>query len=327
MPEKRRRAPWPPRFVTPRCTAVGIILLSTCLPAVGAPPPRPAEAERSQRELVQVADGRLTVDVREASLSEVLEEIARQSGLVLKGHTSIDVRIDAQFDRLPLEHGLRVILDGQRYAVRYSLVTGDDGRAMVRVPSVLWIFPPHDLAPPEGGPANDGADAGSGDGSLDLQRLRAVLESAEDAWDKEDALEAIAEAEDPQVALPLVRFALTDRDEDVRLAAVEALATIGGEGAAEALEIALRDPESWVREGAIETLEAIGGDRAAQSLAVALQDEDADLREQAVDALGEIGSPTALQLLEYAWASDTDEAVRAAAEAWLEELSHQSPRP
>ncbi|MCH7749745.1 MAG: HEAT repeat domain-containing protein [Acidobacteria bacterium] len=84
--------------------------------------------------------------------------------------------------------------------------------------------------------------------------MRAVLESADDPWDREDAVEALAESEQPDVAVPLLRMALTDRDEYVRLSAVEALATLGGDGAAEALELALRDEHSVIREEAIETL-------------------------------------------------------------------------
>ena len=159
------------------------------------------------------------------------------------------------------------------------------------------------------------------DDDVDVSAVRAALNS-DDAWDREAAGETLAERGRPQVAVPLIRFVLTDRDETVRRAAVEALATLGGDRATEALAIALRDEDHWIRELAIETLEVIGGDQAAQSLTVALQAEDVDLRERAVDALGGIGGPVAIQLLEYAWAGDDDESVREAAAAWLTELHH-----
>ena len=308
--------------VTPEAERDGLTAL---IPACGALQARPTEPEHSQGvRLIHFADGLLTVNVRDARLSELLEEIARQSGLALQGHRSLADPITVELRQRPLEEGLRVILDDQSYALEYSLERRDEDREIPRVPKGLAIFPKREHSDAQRGGVDHGGEAGLGDVSIDIPRLSGVLESSEDVGDREDAIDVLAESGRPEVVLPLIRFALMDRDEDVRLAAVEALATLGGQGAAEALEIPLRDEESGIREGAIDALAAIGTERAAQSLVIALQDEDADLRKQAIDALGEIGSPTALQILEYAWAGDTDESVRAAAEFWLEELRDQS---
>ena len=304
---------------------LGVVVLAVFVS--GAAQAQPTESERSQNvQLVRVANGLLTLDVHEALLSDLIEEIARQSGLVLEGQTSLIERITAQFQQMRLDEALRVVLDGQSYALEYSLVAGDGG-GLGRIPTRLRIFRREGGSRASSGPANHEDQANLGNVSIDLPRLAAVLEGPDDGdgqFDKWDAIEALGESGQAEGALPLLRFALADQDEDVRQAAVEALATLGGAGAAEALEIALRDQESWIREEAIEALEAIGGDRAAQSLVVALQDEDADLREQAVEALGELGGPTALQLLEYAWAADSDDAVRTAAAEWLEVLRDKS---
>ena len=301
-----------------------VALLAVFLPF--AAQAQPTESERSQNaQLVHAANGLLTLDVHEASLSDLLKEIARKSGLALEGQASLTERVTAQFQQMRLDEALRVVLDGQSYALEYSLVAPAGG-GVTRVPTRLRIF--------QGG----GSGASSGPGgreleenldntSIDLPRLASVLEGADDVdglFDKWDAIEALGESEPSEGGLPLLRFALADQDEDVRLAAVEALATFGGEGAAAALEIALRDQEDSIREEAIDALEAVGGERAEQSLAIALQDKDAFLREQAVEALGELGGPTALQLLEYAWAADSDDSVRTAAAAWLEALRDQN---
>ena len=287
---------------------------------------RPAE-QRQSVHVVEVAHRLVTMQVRNASLSEVLDEIARQTGLVIEGHATVDSRITIDLEQLDLEAALRLILEGQSYALEFALETIPDERDNVRVPQRLRIFPDDpDVAARSWSP-DDAADAGLDGHTIDPTKIRAILESSDDPWDRGDAVEALAESEQPHVAVPLITVALIDRDEDVRLAAVEALATLGGDGAAEALQTALRDEESTIREAAIETLEALGGDQAARSLAVALHDTDADLRERAVDALGNIASPSAIQLLEYAiqlleyaWAADKDAWVREVAAAWLTEL-------
>ena len=293
---------------------------AACMPVSVDALARPAEQLQSVH-VVEVAHRLVTVQVRDAPLSEVLDEIARQTGLTIEGHAAIDSRMTIDLEQIRLEAALRLILEGQSYAVEFALEAIPDKGEHIRVPQRLRISPDDpDVAARSWSP-DDVADAGLDGNTIDPTKIRAVLESSDDPWDREDAVEALAESGQPHVAVPLITVALIDRNEDVRLAAVEALATLGGDAAAKALQTALRDEESTIREAAIETLEALGGEQAARSLAVALQDTDADLRERAVDALGNIASPSAVQLLEYAWAADEDASVREAAAAWLTELS------
>ena len=89
---------------------------------------------------------------------------------------------------------------------------------------------------------------------MDVSRLPAVLEDAAEARANKEALENLAESGLRHVAVPLVPFALADRDEAVRPGAVDALATLGGTEAAEVLESAGRDEERSVREQAIQPM-------------------------------------------------------------------------
>ena len=214
----------------------GVALLAAFMCGARVPQARPAEPERTPgAQLVHVANGLLTVNVRETSLKELLEEIARQSGLVLEGEASIAERITIQLHQLHLEEGLRVILDGQSYALEYSLATRDEDRQIIRVPTRLRIFPRGDLSAAQREPVDREAEAGLGDASMDVPRLPAVLEDAAEARVNEEALEALAESGLRHVALPLVPFALTDRDEAVRQVA-DALGDIGGSTAVQPLE-------------------------------------------------------------------------------------------
>ena len=73
-------------------------------------------------------------------------------------------------------------------------------------------------------------------------------------------------------------------------------------------------------EAAVDALANIGGDQAAQVLATALEDEDSSVREEAVEALGEIGGEAAIDLLEQALSYE-DESIRETAAEMLTELT------
>ena len=104
---------------------LGVAVLAVFVP--GTVQARLAERGRSQNvQLVHVANGLLTINVHEVPLSKLLKEIARHSGLALQGQASIAEWITVQFQQVRLEDGLRSILDGQSYALEYSLVTSDE---------------------------------------------------------------------------------------------------------------------------------------------------------------------------------------------------------
>ena len=188
----------------------GVALLAVFVP--GAVQARTAERSRSQNaQLVHVANGLLTIDVHEASLRKLLEEVARQSGLTVEGQASIAEWITVQFQEIRLEEGLRLLLDDQSYALEYSLLTRGEGN-IARVPTRLWIFRKGGGSRASSGSVGHEAQANLGNVSIDLPRLRAVLEGADDdRWDKWDAIEALAESEHAEAALPLLRFALAAR--------------------------------------------------------------------------------------------------------------------
>ncbi len=282
---------------------------------------QPSESAR----LIQFANDLLTVNVKDVSLKELLQEIARQSGLSVVGSGSLDERVTIEFHNLPLDEGVRLILRHHSFALAHAQQAPERGQAAVARPETLWIFSKKGKVYPSKTTVVDGnrhRDALK-DVPRDIPRLQVALMS-EDSLEREDAVYALGESKRPE-AVPLLSLALEDANEDVRKAAVDALEEIGGDEAAQALAIALRDEDSWVREEAVEALEEIGGDKATQVLAIALRDEDSSIREEAVEALGEIGGETAIDLLKQALA-DEDESIRETAADILAELTAPKAR-
>lgn len=243
--------------------------------------------------LVRIANNLLTVKVHDASVEELVEEIARQSGLNIVWYGTISERITLDFQGLALDQALARIL--RRHSFALASAQGGEGEGTAARPRKLWIIPKGaEGSPPQAAAANESErDDVLQDESLDITLLIAALRS-EDSWEREEAVEALGEIGGPESA-QFLGVALTDEDEDVRQAAIAALAHIGG-------------------------------DRAAQVLAVALEDEDEWFREEAVEALGEIGGNSAIRLLEQAL-SDEYDGVRDTAEELLEELRQDSSEP
>jgi hypothetical protein len=243
--------------------------------------------------LVRSTNNLLTVKVHDASVEELIEEIARQSGLNIVWYGTISERITLDFQGLALDQALARIL--RRHSFALASAQGGEGEGTAARPRKLWIIPKGaEGSPPQAAAASESErDDVLQDESLDITLLIAALRS-EDSWEREEAVEALGEIGGPESA-QFLGVALTDEDEDVRQAAIAALAHIGG-------------------------------DRAAQVLAVALEDEDEWFREEAVEALGEIGGNSAIRLLEQAL-SDEYDGVRDTAEELLEELRQDSSEP
>ena len=247
----------------------------------------------SPPRLVRFANDLLTVKVHDASVEELVEEVARQSGLNIVWYGTISERITLDFQGLALDQALARIL--RRHSFALASAQGGEGEGTAARPRKLWIIPKGaEGSPPQAAATNESErEDVLQDESLDITLLIAALRS-EDSWEREEAVEALGEIGGPESA-QFLGVALTDEDEDVRQAAIAALAHIGG-------------------------------DRAAQVLAVALEDEDEWFREEAVEALGEIGGNSAIRLLEQAL-SDEYEGVRDTAEELLEELRQDSSEP
>ena len=162
----------------------------------------------------------------------------------------------------------------------------------------------------------------------DLAGLFGALNNKRNVYIRRDAAKALGEIGDATAMEPLIA-ALKDPKKDVRDAAVEAIAKIGGDpravaafaeplkngnsiareeaasslgkirhkSAVEHLIPALKDEDCFVRQSAAASLGKIGDPSAVEALAQTLKDEDKDVRQTAAIALGEIGGTTAVEPL------------------------------
>ncbi len=266
----------------------------------------------------------VTVRAHGASVRAIVQEIARQRGLVVVSREPLDQRVTLDIRRLPLSEALGRILRDESFLLA-AIYEPPGARQSPTVTRKLWVF-----SRESGADGRASADVSLGDVlarpdslHVDADELADSLSLAfgdSDANVRADAVSALGSTRGDPAAAALASAALSDAAPSVREEAAYALGEIGGETSLRALEQALADPEHDVREAAIGALASIGGDQSALALAVVLNDQDASLRAEAVDALGEIGGDTAIRLLQRV-SADEESYIRESAVELLADLS------
>jgi hypothetical protein len=276
---------------------------------------------------VEIAAAVVTVKARNVAVVDLLEEIARQSGLVVDLEGPLDKCATIEFDRLTLPEALDRILRDQNFALRYyDPIFSADGAREAR-PSKLWVFRKESregVVVPEIGKAgliqqDDLGGQGSPEADDSLDRLRPALADG-NAKVRLEAVSELAGIYGVSATVALADAAMFDEDPAVREEAVHGLGESGDPTGMQVLELALMDPDLRVREAAVEAVGDIGGDDSARVLESALNDEVASLREEAVYALGDIGGEIAIGLLRQAL-TDRQSQVREAAAEVLADMS------
>ena len=109
-------------------------------------------------ELQVTASGNgLTVVSREAAVEDILLEISRQNGLVVRIEGSISASLTLEFHDLPLDQALRRVLADQNYLLGHNAAGGRPGSAG-SPPGRLWVFASGNTdAPGSAPPSPDGA--------------------------------------------------------------------------------------------------------------------------------------------------------------------------
>lgn len=252
-----------------RSTAVGFrclggsllaLALSAALAQAGdAPGPTAAAAahgaprERGQAQAtrqdaaeldVEVSDtGLVSIDVREAELADVLNGLATSAGLSIRSTEPLDDCITIAFERLPVAAAVSRLLHGHRFALLYL---GPWAGAPEESPNRLLIF------------------SAEGAAQVPERTIEPQATISDDPLARIDAVIRLAASDEVLAAAELTRIALSDPDGAVREEAVYALGELRSAQSRVALVHALRDPAEDVREAALIALADAGAERAAE---------------------------------------------------------------
>jgi hypothetical protein len=86
---------------------------------------------------VEYADGRITADLKDADLSEVLGEITKQAKLEVRG-TPTAQRLSVRLEAVPLVDALSRLLQGQSFALTYDQAGELKGVRFLRPSTTPW---------------------------------------------------------------------------------------------------------------------------------------------------------------------------------------------
>ncbi len=282
------------------CIAAGLTLFCSIV----------AVAQNRPVLFVDVNGASTTIVAIDATLRDILEEIAMQSGIIVYSKSSLDMRVSHSIQDKSVPDVIRQILKDQKFTLHYI---SDAATGLPVFGSRLWIFA-DDATPATplwnvGEPAPDWSLRYAA-GDSEKNRLSTVSNIATQEDKTGVDLELFAAMNDPSVA--------------VREEAVFGLGELNDPASIRYLKNALYDPDRRVRVAAITALAETANNDAAVALSSLLNDENVSIRSETIHALADIGGNVARYYLQQAL-GDTNEINRETAAGYLAEFASMKP--
>jgi hypothetical protein len=248
-------------------------------------------------------DGRLSVTAEKARLAEILQAIARLTGMEVRGAEALDEEVSVQFSGLALGEALKRLLLHVNHLVLEDTSTEEGGTRLI-----VWVLGAGGRPPAAAVIERVEKPAPSGDQPWGpIAELVVDPDPGMRRW----AVKRLGERADHEAFTRLLRV-LEDDDADVRRDALTALAQYGRTAIDPVKRLLEAEKVADVRVAALQLLGQIGREDAAPFLLGVLGDPDPRVRIAAVEALGHAGEPTATEAL-LEGIRDKEPAVRMAA--------------
>ena len=279
---------------------------------------------------MDIIDGNVTAKFVDVPLKTALEVVARESGAWVLFYGRLDGEVSAELEKLPLEEGLRRILQGRNTAFFYSSQFAGLGNAPNLELTEIHVFANAEEASDplifdagaRPGAATRASRAVAQIGAPSNRPVDSLLPSqlaeSQDAPARKAAADELGKSWSEDAVEPLAEAVAGDPSAAVREAAAQALGKTWSESAVQPLIDALAyDSDALVREQAARSLAQTAGEEAIDALVYALmRDPRWYVRDAAAEALGTIGGRYANEALARAAANDPDGWVRETAASY-----------
>ncbi len=241
-------------------------------------------AQAEDHPHVAISNVAVSIKADDTSIRSVLEELSRQSNLVVVSQDALDELVTVDIEEPTLAEAILRLLRQKSFMLHQaSYATGSEfpGNSPY---SRLWIL---------SGESNDRqltwtTQARSRPPLVNDSELidYQILALSDNGGDREDAMVGFGDV--GSSVIDYLRYGLSDPDEGVREAAIESLAELGGTESVQALTVVLNDPDAAMRIDAVDALGEIGGQEAIRILQMAMTDDNHTVREAAAEWLTEI---------------------------------------
>jgi len=276
---------------------------------------------------VEWMEGRLSVTAEETPLAQVLQEVARQTGLEARGLERLQEKVSVRFSSLSLREGLQKLLAYVNYVILEKKSFQGDTQPVLVLASGRRTTPSTGERgeKPEEDPVVE-EDQGRRLAALYASVQQGDSEALQKAlFDRDQVVQATAyellAKQDPEKAVAVLLEATKSDQPGTRLQALQLLDQSGqaeGRVALSALDSALGDEDVTVKGYAAQALVERGTPEAMVHLYRALHDPDPSFRMMVVEVVA--GKEQGREMLQAALRDD-NEAVRSMAAFWLERAS------
>lgn len=246
---------------------------------------------------LSIKNNTLSAEIENALLGEVLKELARQAQIeVYISESSVEDKISAKFDNLPLEEGIKRLLKGKNYTLTFARKDS----APPRVAEIKVVNGSTPVSKLSTEPASTASEPKTTDGEGKSPEDLAAEKSPEE----------------------LAKLALEGTDSDIRVTALKALRVRGDEEQVKSTTTsALQDQDAKVRGTAIEMMDSGISVSLDVVKEMALHDPNPEFRISAIEHFGESSEPgVTLEALKQL-TQDPDPQVKAVADHMLNEYS------
>ena len=248
---------------------------------------------------------RLSVSAENAELSQVLREVAHETGIRIRGSQDVRQRVSMHFSDVSLEKGLKALLDGVDYAVLGDISSPEKARS-AQVVVFAWLAAPDSNRAPTSSAGTDGVQK-----AKPIAGRRRAGSEEEETSQQDKALAAV-EAAAAKGDLEALSKAVQSSDPAVQSQAFAEMSRLNPQAALDALSNALKSDEPALRLQALQILDQADqadNDTIVSAMGQALNADDPSIKDYAIQALARRGGSQEMDLLRQAM-GDPDPAVR-----------------
>jgi hypothetical protein len=278
------------RWFRGRFWASNFLMIILLLFLIGCESSKDKGALSSDSFVLSVKDSYLSVKIVKAPLGKVLEELGRKVNLKIYMDDFIAREaVSVEFKNLPLEEGIKRILQGRNYMLTYADTLSSNGGVSPQVVGIKVVQDGSRLAMTQG-------DSGSRTaifvgGKKNARPLDEVIKEISEAPDASSRIIALKELYDwggEPKALPVIVAALRDDDPNVRKVALDLIEDADNPPVEPIAKVALNDPSPQLRINALEILVDTYEGVAGSYLKKASNDSDPNVRKVAQKLLKEL---------------------------------------
>jgi hypothetical protein len=250
------------------------------------PVTQPNRPEELASMRMRVEGQNLTAQIRATPLQRILEELAARSGVVFEIESQENPKVTISFYRVSLQEAIWRLTGSNNSIAYFDL--DETGR---NVPRFIRIFS-QSLRPqaPSLRYIGTGAITKRGDDVIDNpDQALAVLEESTDLVARQKAIEVLVASNNP-AAVSALKVALADPAVEVRVAAIEGLASLGARETLRQILPALKDSHPGVRQSAILAVSLLGDTGNLKDIRPLLRDPDGSVAAAAEMAIRKLSA-------------------------------------